>query len=95
MAEINEEVVKEVMKSKSNCYDNRGKYNFVIPTEITVTITLDEYRKLIEDTALAEAYKVVSMINSDKACKTLRELDEEDNDDNTEICAQTGGNCRS
>lgn len=57
MAEINEEVVKEVMKSKSNCYDNRGKYNFVIPTEITVTITLDEYRKLIEDTALANDEK--------------------------------------
>lgn len=57
MAEINEEVVKEVMKGKSNCYDNRGKYNFVIPTEITVTITLDEYRKLIEDTALANNEK--------------------------------------
>lgn len=47
------------------------------------------------EAALAEAYKVVSMINNDKACKTLRELDEEDNNDDTEICAQTGGNCRS
>lgn len=49
----------------------------------------------LAEAALAEAYKVVSTINSDKACKTLRELDEEDSDDNTEICAQTGGNCRS
>lgn len=47
------------------------------------------------EAALAEAYKVVSMINNDKAYETLRELNEEDNDDDTEICAQTGGNCRS
>lgn len=47
------------------------------------------------EAALAEAYKIASMINSEKACKTLKELDEEDNDDNTEIRAQTGGNCRS
>nr|DAS05229.1 MAG TPA: hypothetical protein [Caudoviricetes sp.] len=46
------------------------------------------------EAALAEAYKIVSMINSDKACKTLRELDEEDNNADTEIHAQAGGNSR-
>lgn len=92
MAEINEEVVKEVMKSKSNCYDNRGKYNFVIPTEITVTITLDEYRKLIEDTALANDEK--SKLNRriwdleeqvrQLKNKLLKALDEPTEDDNEE-----------
>lgn len=92
MAEINEEVVKEVMKSKSNFYDNRGKYNFVIPTEITVTITLDEYRKLIEDTALANDEK--SKLNRkiwdleeqvrQLKNKLLKALDEPTEDDNEE-----------
>lgn len=93
MAEINEEVVKEVMKSKSNCYDNRGKYNFVIPTEITVTITLDEYRKLIEDTALANHEKgkmnqriwdLEEQVRQLKN-KLLKALDEPTEDDNEEV----------
>ncbi len=92
MAEINEEVVKEVMKSKSNCYDSRGKYNFVIPTEITVTITLDEYRKLIEDTALANDEKgklnqkiwgLEEQVRQLKN-KLLKALDEPTEDDNEE-----------
>lgn len=93
MAEINEEVVKEVMKSKSNCYDNRGKYNFVIPTEITVTITLDEYRKLIENTALANDEKgklnrkiwdLEEQVRQLKN-KLLKALDEPTEDDNEEV----------
>nr|DAN79233.1 MAG TPA: hypothetical protein [Caudoviricetes sp.] len=92
MAEINEEVVKEVMKSKSNCYDNRGKYNFAVPTEITVTITLDEYRKLIEDTALAndersklnrKIWDLEEQVRQLKN-KLLKALDEPTEDDNEE-----------
>lgn len=47
------------------------------------------------EAALAEAYKLVSIIINDKACERMRELYKEDNNDDTEICAQTGGNCRS
>lgn len=53
MAEINEEIIKELMNSKINCYDSEEKYNFAIPTEITVTITLNEYRRLVKSNATA------------------------------------------
>lgn len=45
-----EETIKEIVKLKTESYRFEEK-NFVIPQELTVTITLSEYRKLVKEVA--------------------------------------------
>lgn len=45
-----EEPIKEVVKLKTDGYGLEEK-NFTIPQELTVTITLSEYRRLVQEVA--------------------------------------------
>lgn len=40
-----------VLEKKMDCYNNNNLDNFTAPQELTVTITLHEYRKLVEEVA--------------------------------------------
>lgn len=62
-----ETVIRKLTDSKVNSYGSRDD-NFVIPTELTVVITLNEYRKLVTNNAEA-AY---SYAKKDQECKALK-----------------------
>lgn len=53
METVEDKVVNKLVDTKISSYGNDNK-NYVIPTEITVTITLKEYRELVEQKAVAE-----------------------------------------
>ena len=40
-----------VLEKKMDCYNNNNLDNFTAPQELTVTVTLHEYRKLVEEVA--------------------------------------------
>ena len=62
-----ETVIHELTNSKVKSYGSQND-NFVIPTELTVTITLNEYRKLITKNAEA-AY---SYAKKEQECNALK-----------------------
>ena len=45
-----DEAIKEIVKLKTDSYRFEEK-NFILPQELTVTITLSEYRKLVQEVA--------------------------------------------
>ena len=45
-----DESIKEIVKLKTDSYRFEEK-NFILPQELTVTITLSEYRKLVQEVA--------------------------------------------
>jgi ribosomal protein L9 len=53
METVEDKVVNKLVETKVSSYGGYNS-NFVIPTEITVTITLKEYRDLVEAKATAE-----------------------------------------
>ncbi|OQA51465.1 MAG: hypothetical protein BWY47_00110 [Bacteroidetes bacterium ADurb.Bin302] len=40
-----------VLEKKMDCYNNNNLDNFTAPQELTVTVTLHEYRNLVEEVA--------------------------------------------
>lgn len=60
-------VINKLADSKTNSYGSRND-NFVIPTELTVVITLNEYRKLVAKDAEA-AY---SYAKKEQECAALK-----------------------
>ena len=46
----NQKIIEKLCDKKINTY-NKDENNFVIPTELTVTITLNEYRALVSQNA--------------------------------------------
>lgn len=74
MLEINEELFKA--KKGGEYSHNDISNDFAIPSEITVTITLNEYRALISANAISE--KKISDLNSERydaqaECNTLKQ----------------------
>lgn len=74
MLEINEELFKAKKGGEYSRKDIRN--DFAIPGEITVTITLNEYRALISANAISE--KRISDLNSERydaqdECNTLKQ----------------------
>lgn len=74
MLEINEELFKA--KNGGEYSRNDISNDFAIPGEITVTITLNEYRALISANAISE--KKISDLNSERydaqaECNTLKQ----------------------
>ena len=67
-----ETVVRKLTDSKTNSYGSRDD-NFVIPTELTVTITLNEYRKLVAKNAEA----LYIQAKKEDECKSLKVTIEE------------------
>lgn len=70
-------VIAKLSENKVGCFGSKNE-NFVIPTELTVTITLDEYRKLVAKTAEAD-YKYA---RKEDECHALKESIEELNKKN-------------
>ena len=73
---ITEKVLSKVWERKFDGYGYGGVDNFLTPTELTVTITLREYRELVGDKAVSE--KKISEIRSEKYAleKEVNELKE-------------------
>lgn len=86
-----DEVITKLSNSKVSSYGSKDE-NFVIPTELTVTITLGEYRSLVSKVAEAN-YKYSK---KEEECGTLKKSIEELNKRNevlqTAIDALRGGN---
>ena len=61
---ITEMVLSKVWERKFDGYGRSECDNFLTPTELTVTITLREYRELVGDNAVSE--KKISEIRSEK-----------------------------
>ena len=61
---VTDKVVDELLDKKVRDYCNDSSYNFIIPHELTVTITLKEYRALIESNAVKE--NEINKIRSEK-----------------------------
>jgi cell division protein FtsB len=53
-----------VLEKKMDCYNNNNLDNFTAPQELTVTITLHEYRKLVEEVATKK--QDIDKANQDK-----------------------------
>lgn len=53
-----------VLEKKMDCYNSNNLDNFTAPHELTVTITLHEYRKLVEEVATKK--QDISKANQDK-----------------------------
>lgn len=45
----------QILTGKMDRYDNDRFDNFVCPGELTITITLNEYRRLVSDNALSKS----------------------------------------
>ena len=59
------QTLESILENKIDRYESRNaKHNFVVETELTVTITLDEYRELIG--ANATRQKAIDEANTDK-----------------------------
>lgn len=56
MAEEIRDDLQSILIKEKNGYESKIKHNFTLPGELMVTITLDEYRKLITHTANTKAY---------------------------------------
>lgn len=65
----------EITFTKNTGYSDNVN-NYILPKEITVTITLNEYRKLVEENARAN-YKLNAVINekSDEITKLKEEIE--------------------
>lgn len=63
-------IVDELIEKKISCYYGEGN-NFTIPHELTVTITLQEYRDLVKSNAIKE--HEIDKIRSEKD-KLIEEL---------------------
>ncbi len=53
-----------VLEKKMDCYNNNNLDNFTAPQELTVTVTLHEYRKLVEEVATKK--QDIDKANQDK-----------------------------
>lgn len=71
---ITERVVSKLAEGKVGCYGSKNE-NFLIPTELSVTITLGEYRNLVSRVAEAD-YKYA---RKEEECNTLKKSIEEQN----------------
>ena len=45
--EIRDDLTSVLIKEKTDTYKSEPKYDFILPSELTVTVTLMEYRNLI------------------------------------------------
>lgn len=70
-------VISKLVESKVGCYGSKNE-NFVIPTELTVTITLGEYRSLVGKVAEAD-YRFA---RKEEECNALKKSIEELNKKN-------------
>ena len=61
---MDESMDKKIFEFKKGTYDDANKDNFVAPAELTVTITLNEYRALVSTAANTKAK--VDEANKDK-----------------------------
>lgn len=69
---VTDRVISKLTESKVGCYGSKNE-NFVIPTELTVTITLGEYRSLVGKVAEAD-YKFA---RKEEECNALKKSIEE------------------
>ena len=88
---MDESMDKKIFEFKKGTYDNANKDNFVAPAELTVTITLNEYRDLVSTAANTKAK--VDEANKDKykredEIKKLNEKIVELTTENTELKSQ-------
>lgn len=75
----NNQIAQEIIKKKISDFDTSDSNNFVMPQEITVTITLNEYRELLISHArtdnairvwrskLSEAYQKANSLEKENA----------------------------
>lgn len=65
----------EITFTKNTGYSDKGD-NYILPKEITVTITLNEYRKLVEENARA-SYKLNALLDEkrNEICKLKEEIE--------------------
>lgn len=68
-----DDIITKLTEGKVSCYGAKNE-NFVIPTELTVTITLDEYRKLVAKTAEADYKFARKEIECNELKKSIEEL---------------------
>lgn len=89
---MTEGIEKMLLETKFEGYSNESRKNdFVAPQEITVQITLNEYRKLVETAATTKAQ--IDAANSDKYAreneiKDLKKKVDELRIENSELKAQ-------
>lgn len=73
-----EKIIDEIFKKKTDFYGagEKARNNFAIPHELTVTITLSEYRNLVGEVAKKEAD--ISKINEElyERGQRVKELEE-------------------
>ena len=68
-----ETVIRKIADSKTTSYGSRDD-NFVIPAELTVTITLNEYRKLVAKNAEATHIQAKKELECNTLKATIDEL---------------------
>lgn len=73
METVEDKVVDKLVETKVSSYNDRSN-NFIIPTEITVTITLKEYRDLVESKATADYVKNKIGLELSEARRQIQEL---------------------
>lgn len=73
-----ENLMKEIFNKKVDQYSYDDD-NYVAPSEITLTITLNEYRKLVSDTATASQRIKAAEKNKYENEKRITELFDENN----------------
>lgn len=71
---VTERVIAKLSENKVGCYGSRNE-NFLIPTELSVTITLGEYRNLVSRVSEAD-YKFA---RKEEECNALKKSIEEQN----------------
>lgn len=67
------EDINVILKNKIDSYNYRVEDNLLAPSELTVTITLNEYRKLVSDSATR--IEAIEKANNEKY-KAKREVEE-------------------
>jgi len=70
--EIRDDLTSILVKEKTEKYSRRPEYDFVLPSELTVTVTLMEYRSLI--TAKGEYDKEIER-QKDEHYKQWKEIE--------------------
>lgn len=84
-----EAVIAKLAEGKVSTYGSKNE-NFVIPTELTVTVTLDEYRKLVAKTAEADYKFAKKEIECSELKKSIEELNKKNAGLQTAIDALRG-----
>lgn len=86
---ITERVVSKLAEGKVGCYGSKNE-NFLIPTELSVTITLGEYRSLVAKVSEADYRYCKKQEECDALKKSISELNDKNKGLQTAIDALRG-----